>query len=774
MEHSIKQRIGALTLEEKASLCSGLDFWHTNPVARLGIPAVSMSDGPHGLRKQGKDSDHLGLNGSIPSTCFPPAVTLASSWNKELINRVGEALGRECRAEGVSLLLGPGVNIKRSPLCGRNFEYFSEDPLLSSSLAKAYIEGVQSQGVGTVLKHFAVNNQETRRMTIDVRVDERALHEIYLASFETAIKQAKPWAVMSAYNMINGCYASENNWLLEKRLRQAWQFDGLVISDWGAVNDRVASLSAGLDLDMPGNDGRTRQQVIDAVNLGTLPIEELDQCVARILRLADRASAASGDVAPVDMNAHHALAREAAAESIVLLKNEDECLPLKDGAQVAIIGALSEQIRYQGSGSSRVNPWILDKLQDELERTAGNTRFSYATGYRLDSDQTDPALTQAAIALAAKSDVTVVFIGLPEEYESEGFDRQHLRIPAAQVALLEALARVQDRIVVILSNGAPIEMPWVEIPAAIVECYLGGQAAAGAIADILFGQINPSGKLAETFPQRLEHTPSYLSFPGGTTHVDYAEGLFVGYRYYDTKALKPLFPFGHGLSYTRFDYADLLLSHTHINENDPLDVEIRVSNTGTRRGKEIVQLYVRDSECSLARPLKELKGFEKIELAPGEAKQVRFTLDRRAFAFFHPDIHDWHVESGWFEVLIGRSSQDIVASARVEVTGEPLPPSPIHLNSTIGDVLKQPALAETFLAWLEMLPVKGNILKMFLDEGPQMRELAMQLPLRSQCDYSADAPDSSALMEIIETLNHLIQHKQQQQEDIREPANKSQ
>ncbi|MCP8688704.1 beta-glucosidase [Marinobacterium sedimentorum] len=760
MDNATQRLIEAMTLEEKASLCSGLDFWRTKPIKRLDIPSIRLADGPHGLRIQAGGSDHLGLNNSIPATCFPTEVALSCSWDEELIRRVGVALGRECRAQNVALLLGPGVNIKRSPLCGRNFEYFSEDPFLSSALAAAYINGVQSQGVGTVIKHFAANNQETRRMSVDVNVDERALHEIYLASFETAITQAQPWGVMCAYNKVNGTFASENAELLTDVLRNTWQYDGIVVSDWGAVNDRAAALDAGLELDMPGNDGRSDQRIIDAVNNGLLSTAVLDRAVARLLKLIRRATTEQPQVPALDMDKHHLLAREAASESIVLLKNDTDLLPLPSSGNFAIIGELAKNLRYQGSGSSRVNPTKIDTLVQELQRAGGSALFHYSAGYRLNSEQIDLSLLDEAVILASKSDAAILFLGLPDDYETEGVDRNHLCIPATQVALIEAVSQVQDNIIVVLSNGSPIEMPWVVTPKAIIESYLGGQAMAAALADILFGHVNPSGKLTETFPERLEHTPCHLNFPGTSECVEYREGVFVGYRYYDKKGIEPLFSFGHGLSYTSFEYSSLKLSHEQILDSDQLEISVTVKNTGKRAGKEIVQLYVSDTESSLIRPDSELKGFKKIALEPGESKQVSFSLNRRAFSFYDPKVHDWHLESGWFEVLIGRSSRDIVARAPVEIVGQQRPISPIHANSTIGDILKHPALVPFFNDWLESLSEKGNVLKMLRNGEPWMEELTLQLPLRTQSDYSEKAPNRQELQCLIDSLNHLLQQQQ--------------
>lgn len=510
MARDIQALIAQMTLEEKAALCSGLDFWHTQPIERLNIPSVMLTDGPHGLRKQSGSGDHLGLHDSVPATCFPSGAALASSWDRALIQEVGKALGEECQAEGVAVLLGPAANIKRSPLCGRNFEYFSEDPYLSSEIATAHIEGVQSQGVGTSLKHFAVNNQEHRRMTTNALVDERVLREIYLASFEGAVVHAQPWTVMCAYNRVNGEFCSENAYLLTDILRNEWGFDGIVVSDWGAVNERVPGLAAGLDLEMPGNGGVGDRKIVEAVRSGALDEAVLNRAVERLLTTVFRAVDARKPDASYDPDAHHALARRAARESMVLLKNADAILPLKREGRLAVVGAFAESPRYQGGGSSHINPTRLDNIREELVKAAGvDVDVRYAPGYSLDGDDVQPEWIQEAKDIAGQADVAVVFAGLPERYESEGYDRNHLQLPGNHRALIEAVASVQPNVIVVLSNGAPIEMPWLDNVKGVLECYLGGQALGGAIADVLFGDVSPSGKLAETFPQKLSHNPSF-------------------------------------------------------------------------------------------------------------------------------------------------------------------------------------------------------------------------------------------------------------------------
>lgn len=666
MEH-IKELIAQMTLEEKASFCSGRDFWHLKGLERLGIPSIMITDGPHGLRKQVGDPTQIGLADTVPATCFPTASALAATWNRELIYEVGQALAEECKAEGVSVILGPGANIKRSPLCGRNFEYFSEDPYLSGEIAKSHINGVQSLGIGTSLKHYAVNNQEYRRMTINAVVDQRALREIYLAGFEVAVTGAQPWTVMGAYNQVNGSYVCEHPVLLGKILQEEWGYRGLAITDWGAMNQRVEALEAGLALEMPGPSPENDAKIIAAVRDGRLDEVFLDQTVEKILALIFKAQEATTEGHTYDREAHHALARKAAGEGAVLLKNQDQILPLEKELRIALIGEMAREPRYQGAGSSLVNPSRLDNIHEEMVKIVGEDKISYAPGYRLKGLKVEPDLIEGAVAAAREADVVVICAGLPEKMEVEGLDRDHMCLPESHNRLIEAVAAEHDKVVVVLSNGSPLEMPWIDQIQAVLEGYLGGQAGAGAVADILFGVTNPSGKLAETFPLRLEDTPCHAYFPGGPRTVEYRESLYVGYRFYDSVEKEVLFPFGHGLSYTNFDYSDLKLPADQITESEKLVVSINVKNTGKLAGKEVVQLYVRPMNPSAFRPEKELKGFAKVDLQPGQEKQVQFELDRRAFAYFSTALGDWHVESGDYQILVGASSRDIRCQARVWV-----------------------------------------------------------------------------------------------------------
>lgn len=682
----VKNLVSQMTLEEKAQMCSGESFWFTRGIERLGIPAVSITDGPCGIRKQEGKADHLGLNASVKAISFPTGSCVACSFDRELIKESGVVLGEECQAENVGILLGPAVNIKRSPLCGRNFEYFSEDPYAAGEMAAAYIEGVQSKNVGTSIKHFAANNQEHRRMSSNSVVDERTLREIYFPAFENVVKNADPWTVMCSYNKVNGTYACENPWLLTEVLRDEWGFKGLVVSDWGATDERVDCLSAGMDLEMPGPAAANTQKIIKAVESGKLSEEVLDTAVERILNILYRYLENRTPDAKFDYERDHEKARTLAAESIPLLKNEGNILPLSKSAKVAFLGAFADKPRFQGGGSSHVNCY---KITGALEAAEG-LDITYAQGYSVDTVEPDDAMIAEAVKTAQEAECAVLFVGIPDVLESEGFDRTNLRIPACQQKLIEEVAKVQNNTVVVVHCGGVIEMPWINDVKAVLYPYLGGEAVGSAVVDILFGDVNPSGKIAETFPVRLEDNPSYLFYFGEGDTVEYREGIFVGYRYYDKKNMEVLFPFGHGLSYTEFEYSDLTLDKASMTDADTLKVSVKVKNTGTRAGKEIVQLYVGDDMSTAIRPVKELKGFEKVELQPGEEKTVEFTLGKRAFAYYNTDISDWYVESGSFTVMIGKSSRDIVLQEKVEVNSTTVIKKVFSLNSTIGDILADP------------------------------------------------------------------------------------
>ncbi|WP_217181643.1 glycoside hydrolase family 3 C-terminal domain-containing protein [Streptomyces sp. AC495_CC817] len=680
-----------LTLEEKASLTSGADFWTTKAVERAGIPSVMMTDGPHGLRKQAGGTDHLGLASSVPATCFPPAVGIGSSWDPALIERVGAAIGVEAAIEDVAVVLGPGINIKRSPLCGRNFEYFSEDPLVSGVLGAASVRGVQSQGVGTSLKHFAANNQEFDRMRASSDVDPRPLREIYLRGFERVVKDASPWTVMCSYNKLNGVWTSEDPWLLTSVLRDEWGFDGLVVSDWGAVNDRVAGVAAGLDLEMPASGGRTDAQLVAAVRDGRLSESVLDTAASRAIDLVRKAGERPAVEGPLDVDAHHALAREAAGRSIVLLKNEGALLPLDAAQKVAVIGAFAAEPRFQGAGSSLINPTRVDAALDAL-REIGGDAVSYAPGFAVEggavaaSGRSAEELRTEAVRVAASVDVAVVFLGLPAAAESEGFDREHIDLPAAQLALLDEVLAVNPRTVVVLSNGGVVALPFVDRVPAIVESWLLGQAGGSAVADVLYGAVNPSGKLTETVPVRLEDNPSFGNFPGEFGHVRYGEGLLVGYRWYDAKGLEVAFPFGFGLSYTTFSYGDATAS---IAGTGDIVVSIELANTGDRDGREVVQAYVSLPGSRVQRAPRELKAFASVELAAGESRAVELVIRREDLGYWDIRVDRYVVEGGAYTVEVAASSRDIRSSVVVEVEGDEVR-LPLDMNSSIGDVVAHP------------------------------------------------------------------------------------
>lgn len=704
MEHvlDVKKLVNELTLEEKASLCSGADFWHTKAIDRLNIPAAMVSDGPHGIRKQESLADHMGVAESIKAIGFPTASAMACSFDRDLLHKVGDALGEECVAEDLAVLLGPGINMKRSPICGRNFEYYSEDPVVAGELGAAFVNGVQEHGVGTSLKHFAANNQEWRRMSISAEIDERTLREIYLAAFETVVKKAQPWTIMCSYNRINGVYSCENDWLLNKVLRDEWGFEGLVMTDWGAMDERVPSLKAGLDLEMPDCHGETDKLIVKAVQSGELEESVLDTAVERILTMVDKYLTARKGIDPAsmvhplpssvergyDVAAHHALARTTAEQSAVLLKNED-ILPLQKDKKIAFIGEFAKVPRIQGGGSSHINNTSVESALD-----AAGDSVSYAQGFHIDEETTDETLLQEAITLAKENDVAVIFAGLPDSFESEGFDRTHLNMPANQNELIARISEVQPNVVVVLHSGSPIAMPWLDKVAGVLQMYLAGQASGGAAVNLLFGDATPCGKLAETFPLHLEDNPSYLNFPGNREKVCYQEGVFIGYRYYDKKKMDVLFPFGYGLSYTDFTYSNMKVTVNGknaadvdvIKETDEIVVSADITNTGNCDGAEIVQLYIKNPVVYEIRPEKELRDFTKVFLKAGETKTVTFTLNARAFSYYETRIHDWYAESGDYEILLASSSRDIRLQDTVSITGSKKIPFVADYITTCEDV----------------------------------------------------------------------------------------
>ena len=668
--------IAQMSLEEKAGLCSGKDMWHTKAIERLGIPSVMMCDGPHGLRKQDDSGVSTSLNVSVDAICFPTASATASSWDKALLNQLGQAIGEEAVAENVALVLGPGTNIKRNPLCGRNFEYFSEDPYLAGMLSASFIDGVQSKNIGTSIKHYCANNQETYRMTINSVVDERTLREIYLLPFEIAVKQSQPRTIMASYNLINDTYATENEFLLNKVLRDEWGFEGLVVSDWGATNKRVKGLKAGHDLEMPSSGGMNDKLIVKAVQDGTLDESVLDTAVDRILDLVMKSTKNPKD-ATYDKEEHYQIAKNIAKESAVLLKN-DGSLPLRT-QKILLVGELAIEPRFQGAGSSFVNCTKISTVEQSL-RDAG-IEYEFTSGYDLsdESFKKNAKLRKNAVELAKNYDTVLVVAGLPEKYEAEGFDRKHINMPQSHDLLIEELAQVNKNVNVVLTMGSSVEMPWIDKVRSVLCMYLGGQSSGDACVDLLLGKANPCGKLAETFALKLSDIPSTQNFPGARFSVEYREGLYVGYRYFNTANAPVLFPFGHGLSYTKFEYSNLTLSSKNITDKDILTATVDVQNVGDMDGKEIIQLYVNDVESSVYTPYQQLKGFEKIFLKAGEKKRVTFSLDKRSFAFYNVNAGDWQVESGEFKIMIGASSRDIRLEDSVTVnstdTAEIIPTS---------------------------------------------------------------------------------------------------
>ena len=736
--------IKQMTLEEKASLCDGLSYWETQPIERLGISAVNLNDGPHGIRKKGNPDDtpkgETNLLKGVPAICFPTASATACSWDPDLIYRMGVALGEESLKEKVSVLLGPGTNIKRSPLCGRNFEYFSEDGLLAGEIAAAFINGVQSKGVGTSLKHFAANNQETRRMTVNSVVDERTLRETYLLPFEIAVKKAQPWTVMNSYNRLNGTYAAENKWLLTDVLRDDWGFQGIVVTDWGAENERVPGLLAGQELEMPTSSGEGTRLIVEAVKNGELDEAVLDEAVDRLLTLIKRAEANRGDYT-YDSDAHHNLAREIAGQCMVLMQNDGNLLPLKKDATLALIGEMARTPRYQGAGSSLINPIKLDSAFATM--TEMGVDFTFAPGYTLKGkNKKGDQLIAEAVEAAKKAEVAVVFVGLTDEYETEGNDRKHIDIPPMHNKLVEEVLKANSNTIVVLSGGASVKMPWATKVPAILNMFLTGQAGGSAVCDIMFGDVNPSGKLSETYPLALEDNSSFNYFPGTPVSVEYREGIYVGYKYYDTANMEVAFPFGFGLSYTTFEYSDIKVSADKIKDTDTLTVSLMVKNTGAYDGAEVVQLYVNDVESTIYRPAKELRGFKKVFLKAGEEKEVSITLDKRAFAYYNVTLGDWHVESGEFKLLVGASSRDIKleATVYVESTVEAQVPdykatAPCYYGANITAVKDE-----------EFAAVYGKELP------PSQRDKSQPLTILNTLEDSADGKWGGRLVRLLQKL----------------------
>ncbi|WNM24496.1 glycoside hydrolase family 3 C-terminal domain-containing protein [Demequina capsici] len=736
-----------LTLEEKARLVFGADFWTTVGIADKGIPSAMLTDGPHGLRKQMAGSDHLGINASVPATAFPTAATTGSSWNPALLERMGAALAAECRVQQVDVLLGPGINMKRSPLGGRNFEYFSEDPLLAGELGAAWINGLQALGVGASVKHFAANSQETDRMRISAEVDERTLREIYLPAFERVVKKSQPATVMCSYNRINGVRASENHWLLTEVLRDEWGFEGYVVSDWGATWDPVEALKAGLDLTMPSTGEAGPATLVAAVKDGSLDEAILDRAVRRILDVHARLRATRTEVT-FAASAHHEIAREIAADSAVLLKNDGGLLPLaQDGGTIAVLGPFATAPRYQGAGSSHVNPTRLDEPLAAIAEATGRD-VVHAPAYRFDGGK-DDALLGVAVDAAAQADVVVLMLGLPDAVESEGWDREHMDLPQVQLDTLSAVAAANPRVVVVLSHGAVVSLEHVVGKApAILDMWLAGQAGGSALAQILFGLVEPGGRLAETVPWRLEHTPAYVNWPGGDKVVRHGERVYIGYRWYDTTDRDVAFPFGHGLSYTTF--AHELLG---VDVPDPTiaaaTVRVRVTNTGERAGSDVVQVYVGDPVAGVDRPVRELRAFQKVALAPGEATVVELALDDRAFAYW--GTQGWTVEPGEYVVEVGRSSRDIVATQSIVLDVPPVV-VPLDVDSNFGDWLAHPIGARV-LEEFGKAAAAGDSAGMLADE--EMAGMMLQMPMVKVADFVAPGRGEQTVRGMLEALERL-------------------
>lgn len=763
--NQVETIVKELTLDEKIGFLTGKDFWYLPELSRLNLPSIMLTDGPHGLRKQVGESDHVGLNASAKSTCFPTASLLASTWDTVLLEQVGKALGNECKTEQVSVLLGPGANIKRHPLCGRNFEYFSEDPLLSGTLAAAFINGVQSQGIGTSLKHYVANNQETMRMVVDAIIDERTLRELYLKSFEIAVKEAQPWTVMCSYNLVNGVYLSEHTHLLQHVLKDEWQHEGLVVTDWGACNNRVAGIHAGQDLEMPSSGTTHKKQILKALQNGELEEHELDKRVSKVVELILKAKQTlEAEHTPYDPIEHHQFARHVATEGMVLLKNEEHILPLSSNVKIALIGEFAEKPRYQGSGSSLINPNQISTAYEAFQKTLQD-QFLYAKGYSVDTDVVDQELLDEAIETAKQADIVVIMAGLTNAYESEGFDRTHLNLPTNHTVLIDSITEIHQKVIVVLSNGAPVLMPWKDKVQGIIEQYLAGQASGEALVDILFGTVNPSGKLAETFPNTISEIPANNHFPGSGRQVEYREGLYVGYRAYDSMNVEPLFPFGFGLSYTSFEYNHLQVQTL----KDEILVKIDITNTGTVFGKEIVQVYVHKESDIVYRPQQELKAFAKIDVQPGETKTVEMKVSHHSLKVFQHN--QFLLEAGIYLIKVGSSSRDIYYQEEIhiesmdvlsikspdeyfhitsdfaptkehfeELLGHGIPPyppiKPYHFNSTILE------LRETFVGKQLFKVIQRNMVKIVGEEMDETSRkmidtVVLEMPFRNLVVLSA-------------------------------------
>ena len=748
----VKDLVSKMTLQEKASLLSGSDFWHTQAVERLGLKEFMMCDGPNGLRKQTDNPDHMGVNDSISTVCYPTASALASSFDEDLLQKLGETLGDECRRENVAMLLGPGLNMKRSPVCGRNFEYYSEDPYLAGKLAAAFVKGVQSKGVMACPKHFAANNQEYRRMSGNSIVDERPLHEIYLSAFEMMVKESHPKSIMCSYNQLNGTFLSENKYMLTDVLKDKWGFDGFVVTDWGAGKDPAKGVEAGLDLVMPGPRDDHEKAIIQAVESGTLDEAKVDKAVTNILTCLDWVMSSTAEkVSPSDdstRKSDYEFAREVAENCAVLLKN-NRVLPIRSGKKVLFVGEFAQKPRYQGSGSSHINSAYISNALD----AAKDKDVSFVAGYDTKDPQKSYILREEAVQASKDADIIVIFAGLPGSYESEGFDRTDINLPAEQDKLIDELAQLGKKTVVVLHNGSPVAMPWIDRVDAVLDMFLAGDGVGEATVRLLYGDVVPSGKLSETYPLKLSDNPSFLNFPGDAGNPKYAEGIYIGYRYYEKRRMPVLFPFGFGLSYTEFEYAEPHISKSDITDTDTVEVTMDVWNVGRYAGKEIIQLYVSDDATKVSRPLKELKGFKKVFLKPGEKATVSFTLDKRSFAYYNETLHDFHVESGDFTIMIGASSNDIRQTLSVHVESTVEVPLDINLFTPVEDILDTKKGHELLAPLLEAaLQGQGDDADLMGEgAGEMMRKMILEMPIGSISNFGM--ADVDTISKLIQELN---------------------
>lgn len=737
MNNKVTTLLNQLTLTEKAELVSGKDFWFTQAVQRLGLDKIMMTDGPSGLRKQADSADALGLNRSVQAINFPASSLTASSFNRPLLQELGKHLGIAARANRVSVLLGPGINMKRSPLAGRNFEYFSEDPLVAGELGTAYVKGVQAQGVGVSVKHFAANNRENQRFTVSSNMDERTLREIYLSAFENIVKNAQPATLMCSYNAINHHLNSQNKRLLTDILRNEWDFQGLVMSDWGAVADHPVALKAGLDLEMPGKGQASVDEIVTAVKEGRLTESQLNHAVRRVLDMVEKYHIADDDQIDYDMDEQHQFARQAAANSMVLLKNSEQILPLQSNEQIGIIGELAAKPRYQGGGSSHVNAYnVTTPLA--VAKSAG-IENGYAQGYSLASDDVDADLVNDALDLAKSVDKVVFFAGVPEQDESEGYDKVTIDLPENQNQLIAQVAKVNPNVVVVLQNGSAVTMPWLNQVQGVLETYLAGEAVGEATWDVLNGTVNPNGHLAETFPLRVEDTPAYGTFNANRDEENYREGIFMGYRYYDTKKVPVLFPFGYGLSYTTFAYRDLSVTEL---PNQQVAVQLTITNTGTRSGQATPQIYVANHASQIEKPTKELRDFAKVNLQAGESQTVTMTLPQRAFSWYNAQTQSWQSDTGEYEILVGQSVDDIVLRQALMLSWGNQDTRPVTRDTYFSDIISRKdltiALEESGL----------DKLLATLSESSENAQLLENIPLRSAVMLGASNDQITQFMQL--------------------------